>query len=211
MCVCCPYGCDWLARSHRAPLPSASPPPKPRRVCQTSREDHAQTDRYQVDHDHRRGPYRDRSGLRVRLFRRTGLQGAARRGLSRHPRQLEPGHDHDRPRHGRCHLHRTDHPGCRRPHHRTGTPRRAVADDGRPDRAEHRIGAGRHGRPREVWRGADRGQARRHRNGRRPQAVPRSDGAAGYRESKGHHRLCSQAPERQVRHRCRFERRYRSH
>jgi carbamoyl-phosphate synthase large subunit len=42
------------------------------------------------------GPDRHRPGLRVRLFRRPGLQGAEGRGLSGHPDQLQPGHDHDR-------------------------------------------------------------------------------------------------------------------
>jgi carbamoylphosphate synthase large subunit len=41
---------------------------------------HAQTDRSRQHHDHRRGPDRDRTGLRVRLFRRASLQGAAEEG-----------------------------------------------------------------------------------------------------------------------------------
>ena len=59
--------------------------------------------------DHRRRPDRDRPGLRVRLFGRAGVQGAARRGLPRDPGELQPGHDHDRPGDGRRHLHRADH------------------------------------------------------------------------------------------------------
>ena len=40
----------------------------------------------------------------------TGLQGAPRRGLPRHPGQLQSGDDHDRPGDGRRDLSRTDHP-----------------------------------------------------------------------------------------------------
>jgi dipeptidyl aminopeptidase/acylaminoacyl peptidase len=72
--------------------------------------------------DHRRRPDRHRPGLRVRLFRRPGLQGAARRGLPRHPGELEPGHDHDRPRPGGRDLYRADHAGDRREDHRQGAP-----------------------------------------------------------------------------------------
>ena len=38
--------------------------------------------------DHRRRPDRHRPGVRVRLLRHAGVQGAARGGLPRHPRQL---------------------------------------------------------------------------------------------------------------------------
>ncbi len=51
--------------------------------------------------DHRRRPDRHRPGLRVRLLRRAGLQGAARGGLPGRPGQQQPGDDHDRPGHGR--------------------------------------------------------------------------------------------------------------
>ena len=44
------------------------------------------------------GPDRDRPGLRVRLLGLAGLQGAARGGLPGRAGELEPGHDHDRPR-----------------------------------------------------------------------------------------------------------------
>ena len=46
----------------------------------------------------RLGADRDRAGRRVRLLRHAGLQGAEGRGLRGHPRQLQPGDDHDRPR-----------------------------------------------------------------------------------------------------------------
>ena len=58
------------------------------------------------DPRHRVRPDRDRPGLRVRLLGHPGLPGLARGGLPRGPRQLQPGHDHDRPRHGRPHLRR---------------------------------------------------------------------------------------------------------
>ena len=51
--------------------------------------------------DHRRRPDHHRPGVRVRLLGRAGVQGAARGGLPRHPRQLQPGDDHDRPGDGR--------------------------------------------------------------------------------------------------------------
>ena len=53
-----------------------------------------------LDRHHRQRPDRDRPGLRVRLLGRAGAQGAARGGLPHRPRQLQPGHDHDRPRPG---------------------------------------------------------------------------------------------------------------
>ena len=45
----------------------------------------------------RRRADRDRAGLRVRLLGHAGVQGAARGGHRGRPRELEPGHDHDRP------------------------------------------------------------------------------------------------------------------
>ncbi len=43
-------------------------------------------------------PDRHRPGLRVRLLRHPGVPGAARGGHPGHPRQQQPGDDHDRPR-----------------------------------------------------------------------------------------------------------------
>ena len=43
--------------------------------------------------------------LNRRLFRRTGLQGTARRRVSGRTGQLESSHHHDRSGHGGCHLH----------------------------------------------------------------------------------------------------------
>jgi hypothetical protein len=60
---------------------------------------------------------------RVRLLRRAGLQGAARRGLPGHPGELQSGHDHDRPGDGRRHLYRA---------HQVAD-RRAIIEVERPD------------------------------------------------------------------------------
>ena len=135
----------------------------------------AQANRPQDHPDHRRRPDRHRAGLRVRLLRRAGLQGAARRGLPRRAGQLQPGDDHDRPGHGRRRLHRADQLADGREDHREGKARRAAADDGRPDRAELRARPGRPRRAREVRRRADRRLARSDPHGRGPRAVPRGD------------------------------------
>ena len=108
------------------------------------------------------GPDRHRPGLRVRLFRRAGLQGAEGRGLPDHPGQLQPGDDHDRSGAGRRHLYRADHAGDRREDHREGAARRAAADHGRADGAEHaRWRWTRSGVLDEVRRRDDRRQGRR--------------------------------------------------
>src|SRR5690606_21225717 len=65
---------------------------------------HAQAPRPPHHHAHRQRPHRHRPGLRVRLFRHPGLQGPPRGRLPRRARELEPGHHHDRPGHGRCNL-----------------------------------------------------------------------------------------------------------
>ena len=85
------------------------------------RSKHAQAYRHQEHPHHRRRPDHHRPGLRVRLLRRAGLQGAARGGLQGHPDQQQPGDDHDRPGHGRRHLHRADHLADGREDHRQGT------------------------------------------------------------------------------------------
>ena len=87
----------------------------------------AEARRHQERAGHRLRPDRHRPGLRVRLLRHPGLPGAARGGHPRHPGQLQPGHDHDRPRVRRRHLRRADHPGDRREDHRQGAPGRACS------------------------------------------------------------------------------------
>ena len=73
-------------------FPTASP------IATTHAADHAQAHRHPLHPDHRRRPDHHRPGLRVRLFRRPGLQGAAGRGLPRHPGQFQSRHHHDRSR-----------------------------------------------------------------------------------------------------------------
>ena len=123
-------GCRQLDRP-----PSRIMPPHPNepRIGNVN----AQAHRHQIHHDHRRRPDRHRPGLRVRLFRRPGLQGAAGRGLPRHPGELQPRHHHDRSWPGGRHLYRADHARGGRKDHRPGEAGRAAADHGRPDRAEH--------------------------------------------------------------------------
>ena len=160
-------------------IPSRAPAGHPRagasREVQTKRARDAKTHRHQIDPDHRRRPDRHRPGLRVRLFRHAGLQGAEGRGLSRHPGQLQSGHDHDRSGTGGRHLYRADHAGSRGQDHRQGAAGRAAADHGRPDGAEHRAVAAPHGRARALQCRDDRRQRGRHRQGRGPRAVPRGD------------------------------------
>ena len=57
----------------------------------------AQAHRSEAHSRHRLRPDRHRPGVRVRLLRHAGLQGAARRGPRGHPRQQQSGDDHDRP------------------------------------------------------------------------------------------------------------------
>ena len=140
----------------------------------------AQTDRHLLDPDHRRGSDRHRPGLRVRLFRHAGLQGAQGGGLSGRSGQFQSGDHHDRPGFGGRDLYRADHAGDRRQDHREGALRRsrrlrAAADHGRADRAQHRAVAAQNGRAGKIRRHHDRRHRRRHRQGRRPRAVPRGD------------------------------------
>ncbi len=79
---------------------------------------YAQAHRHPFRPHHRRRTDYHRPGVRVRLFRHAGLQGAEGGGLSRHPHQLQPGHHHDRPGVRRPHLHRTHHARVRRKNHR---------------------------------------------------------------------------------------------
>ncbi len=131
---------------------------------------YAQTDRHLLDPHHRRRADRHRPGLRVRLFRHAGLQGAQGRGLPDRPGQLQSGDHHDRPGSGGRDLYRADHAGDRRQDHRQGALRAsrrfcAIADHGRPDRAQHRAVASPHGHAGEIRRQEDssRGRSRRRR------------------------------------------------
>ncbi len=113
--------------------------------------------------------------MRVRLFRRAGVQGAAGRGLPGRARELESGHDHDRSGVRRSHLHRADHARGDRSDHRTRKAGRHPADDGRPDRAERRDGTESQRRAREAQRAPDRRQRPGDRERRRSPAFQGSD------------------------------------
>ena len=144
--------------------------------AEVSRAVNAQAHRPQEHPDHRRRPDRDRPGLRVRLFRRAGLQGAARGGLSRHPGQLQSGHDHDRP---------GDAPMRSTSSRSTGAPWRSIIERERPDALlptmggqtalNYRARPGARGRAQAVRRRADRRLARGDRHGRGSRAVPQCD------------------------------------
>ena len=137
-------------------------PPRRRRL---NKKSNAQANRHSKHPDHRRGSHRHRSGMRVRLLRRTGLQGAEGRGLPRHPREFESRDDHDRSGDRRRRLHRAGQLAHRRAHHRKGAAERAAADDGRADSAQLRARSGARGRAREIRRRADRRVARSDRHG----------------------------------------------
>ncbi len=135
--------------------------------------------RHQEDHDRGLRPHRHRPGLRVRLLRHAGLQGAARGGVRGRAPQLQPRHHHDRPGVRRPDLRRAAHPGGGRADPGAREARRAAAHPGRPDRAQPGGGAG------EEWRaGAARGAAHRrlaggHREGRGPAALQAGHAADG--------------------------------
>ncbi len=152
-------------------LASKDPPYEVLRSLRTTVD--AQAYRHQEHHGHRRRSDRDRAGLRVRLLGRAGVQGAEGRGLSRHPDQLQPGHDHDRSGAGGRDLHRADHARHGGEDHREGKARRHPADHGRPDGAQHGDVAASRRPSREARRRTDRRQCRGDRQGRRPPAVPR--------------------------------------
>ena len=92
------------------------------------------TNRPEARARHRLRPDRHRPGVRVRLLRLAGVQGAARRGARGRARQQQPGDDHDRPRAGRSHLRRAADAGGARRDHRARASRRDSADGRRPDR-----------------------------------------------------------------------------
>ncbi|CAA9335020.1 MAG: Carbamoyl-phosphate synthase large chain, partial [uncultured Gemmatimonadetes bacterium] len=112
-----------------------------------------------------------RAGRRVRLQRDAGREGAAGGGVQGDPGQQQPGHDHDRPRPGRRHLHRAHHPRMGGAGDRKGEAGRHPPHHGRADGAERGAGAA---RPRDAGaprRGADRRQRARHPHGGGPQRV----------------------------------------
>ena len=91
---------------------------------------------------HRRRAHRHRAGLRVRLLRDAGRQGARGGGLRGRPRQLEPGDDHDRSGARAPDVRRAARAARRSTaHHRARAARRDPADARRADRAEPRARA----------------------------------------------------------------------
>ena len=186
----------------RLPRPHAGPSRPRGRRRRRGRADAAPR-RPAVDPRHRVGPDRDRPGLRVRLLGHPGLPGPGRGGLPGHPGQLQPGHDHDGPRHGRPDLHRAARPRGADGDHREGAARRAAADARRPDRAEPDHGAGRARRPRALRGRGHRRAARGDRDGRGPGPLQGGHGgdrprgaalglrplAAGGGGDRGRHRL----------------------
>ena len=122
------------------------------------------------------GADRDRPGGGVRLLRRPGVQGAARRRLRGRARQLQPGHDHDRPRVRPPHLRRAADPGLGGADHRARAAGRAAAHARRPDGAQPRLGAPRGEGARALRGGADRGRLRGDPPRRGPRGLPRDDG-----------------------------------
>src|SRR5581483_9736644 len=102
---------------------------------------------------------------------------AARGGVPRRPRELEPGDDHDRSGVRRRDLHRADDRGDPRAHHRARAAGRAAPDDRRPDRPEPRTRARGGRRPRALRRRDDRRQRRGDQEGRGPRSLQAGDGA----------------------------------
>ena len=80
------------------------------------------------------GPIVIGQAVRVRLLRHPGLPGPPGGGLPGRAGQLQPGHDHDRPRLRRSHLHRAAHARGPGRHRRARAARRGAADARRPDR-----------------------------------------------------------------------------
>ena len=175
--------------------PASDSPPEKR-----ARRPDAETDGPVDDHGDRFGTDRDRPGVRVRLLRHAGVQGAQAGGVSRRARQLEPGDDHDRPGVRRPDLHRAAHAriGARRD--RAGTAGCAAADDRRSDRAERERRARRVGRPRASRRRADRREPGDDPPRRGSQWVQGDDDEGGSRRAasgnRAHPRGSSRARER---------------
>ena len=119
------------------------------------------------------GADRDRAGLRVRLRRLPGAQGAEGGRLPDDRRQLQPRHDHDRPGVRRPHVHRA--PGRRGCRGRAASraTRRDPADPRRSDGAQPRDLPRRGRRARRAGRRAARCPRRRDPARRGPRAVPR--------------------------------------
>ena len=128
------------------------------------------------DPHHRLGPHRHRAGLRVRLLRHAGLQGAARRGLRGRARQQQPRDDHDRPRVRHAHLHRAARPHDTHAHHRGRAPGRPAAHARRADGAQPGHGAQGRRCARPLGGRDDRRRREGHPPRRGPPRVPQRHG-----------------------------------
>ena len=136
---------------------------------------HAATNRFETRPRDRLRSDCHRAGVRVRLLGLAGLQGAAVRRARGHPRQQQPGDDHDRPGTGRPHLCRAAHGGLPRGDHRTRAAGRHSADGRRPDRPQSRRRSVERRRSLEVQRQADRRLDRGDQDRRGPSAVQGRD------------------------------------
>ena len=182
------------ARSACSTTPRRGPDRTTRATCSRSsptswtRGSGAAPRRHRVDPADRQRADRDRPGVRVRLLRYAGVPRVARRRLPSRARELEPGHDHDRPRVRRRHVRRAARRRHAHAHHRQGATRRAAPHVGRADRPQPRGRAARSRRARDVRRRNDRRRRRRDPHRRGPPPVQAGDdrdrvvGAAlGYR------------------------------
>ena len=133
------------------------------------------------------GSDRDRPGLRVRLLRHAGAQGAARGRAAAHPGQLESGHDHDRPGTGRSDLYRADDGGSARAKSSSANgPTRCCRRWAARRRSTWRSSLPKDRSARTLRRRADRRQARRDQEGRGSRPLQARDdryrpGSAGFR------------------------------
>ena len=130
-------------------------------------------------------PDHHRPGVRVRLLGNAGSQSAATRGVPRGARELQPGHDHDRPRVRRRHLHRADHPRGGRGDHRPGEARRPPSDDRRPDRPQRDDATSPRRGARPLRRRVDRSRDRSHRTSRGSGPLQAGDGRSRSRGPEG--------------------------
>ncbi len=114
------------------------------------------------------------------------MQGAARRGTVCHPRQQQPGHDHDGSRDRGPHLRGAADAGDPRADHRTREAGRDPPHGRWTDRAQPGDCARRTGHAREVRRRVDRRVSGRDQTRRGPAAVPRRDARDRRRRAAQH-------------------------
>ncbi len=113
------------------------------------------------------------------------MPGAPGGGLPGRARQLEPGHDHDRPGVRRRHLHRAADPRVGGGDHPPGAARRAAADPGRPDGVERGRRARRVRRAGSGGRAPHRGRPRGDPSRGGPKRLPAHDAGGGPGDPEG--------------------------